>query len=287
MADKNPFPGENNTGHIWDDNLRELNNPPPRWWMIAFWVSILWWIAYGIIYPMWPALPGGTGFTKGVTGWTAMKEYKEGVAEVQEVRAPFEKKIASMSAADILKDEGLAEYTVASAKVLFGDNCAACHGSGGQGGPGFPVLADDDWLYGGDINTIVQTITMGRKGMMPAKGGAELSAEEIDSLAKSIVAGKVTENPLFVAKGCIGCHGPDGKGMKPLGSANLTDQIFRFVPVNGETQLDSVKYTITHGVNFPGDPKSRVAEMPSFGDRLSENDIKKLAVYVYKLGGGQ
>ena len=284
MADKNPFPGENNTGHIWDDNLRELANPPPRWWMIAFWASIIWWIGYAIIYPMWPALPGGTGFTKGIAGWTQIKEYQEGVAEVEAVRGEFEKKISAMSAADILKDEGLAEYTVASAKVLFGDNCAACHGSGGQGGPGFPVLADDDWLYGGDINTLVQTITMGRKGMMPAKGGAELTPAEVDSLAKSIVEGKVAKNPLFLAKGCIGCHGPDAKGMKPLGSANLTDQIYRFVPVNGETVLDSVKQTITGGVNVPG---GRVAEMPSFGDRLSKDEIKKLAVYVYKLGGGQ
>ena len=287
MSDKNPFPGENNTGHIWDDNLRELANPPPRWWMIAFWASILWWIGYAIIYPMWPALPGGTGYTKGITGWTAMKEYQEGVAEVEEVRGPFEKKISAMSAADILKDEGLAEYTVASAKVLFGDNCAACHGSGGQGGPGFPVLADDDWLYGGDINTLVMTITNGRKGMMPAKGGADLTEEEIDTLAKAIAEGKPTSTPLFLAKGCIGCHGPDGKGMHPLGSANLTDQILRFVPVNGQSVVDSIKQTITHGVNFPGDPKTRVAEMPAFGKRLSEDDIKKLAVYVYKLGGGQ
>jgi cytochrome c oxidase cbb3-type subunit 3 len=287
MADKNPFPGENNTGHIWDDNLRELNNPPPRWWMIAFWASIIWWIAYGIIYPMWPALPGGEGYTKGVTGWTQIKEYEEGVAEVEAVRGEFEKKISAMSAEEILKDEGLSEYTVASAKVLFGDNCAACHGSGGQGGPGFPVLADDDWLYGGDINTLVQTITMGRKGSMPAKGGAELSEAEIDSLAKSIAEGKPTSNPLFLAKGCIGCHGPDGKGMHPLGSANLTDQIYRFVPLEGETVIDSIKRTITHGVNFPADAQTRVAEMPSFGDRLSKDDIKKLAVYVYKFGGGQ
>lgn len=284
MADKNPFPGENNTGHIWDDNLRELANPPPRWWMIAFWASIIWFFGYGVIYPMYPALPGSTGFTKGVTGWTAMKEYQEGVAEVEAVRGEYENKISAMSAADILKDEGLSEYTVASAKVLFGDNCAACHGSGGQGGPGFPVLADDDWLYGGDVTTLEQTISMGRKGVMPAKGGAELSAAEIDSLAKSIVDGKVAQNPLFLAKGCIGCHGPDAKGMKPLGSANLTDQIYRFVPVNGETQLDSVKRTITGGVNVPN---GRVAEMPTFGDRLSKDEIKKLAVYVYKFGGGQ
>ncbi len=284
MADKNPFPGENNTGHIWDDNLRELANPPPRWWMISFWASIAFFIGYGIIYPMYPALPGSTGFTKGITGWTQIKEFQEGIAELDEVRGEFEKKISAMSTADILKDEGLAEYTVASAKVLFGDNCAACHGSGGQGGPGYPVLADDDWLYGGAVTTLEQTISMGRKGVMPAKGGAELSDAEVDSLAKSIVEGKPAENPLFAAKFCLACHGPDGKGMQPLGSANLTDQIYRFVPLEGETTLDSVKATIIGGVNVPG---GREAEMPSFGDRLSKDEIKKLAVYVYKFGGGQ
>jgi len=287
MADNNPFPGENNTGHIWDDNIRELDNPPPRWWMIAFWASLLWWVGYAILYPMWPV---GQEPTKGVMGWTAMKEYKEGLAEVAKVRGPYEEKINSMSAKQILADPGLADYTVASAKVLFGDNCAACHGSGGQGNPGFPVLADDDWLYGGDIGTIQQTITMGRQGMMPAKGGSDLTAAEIDELANAIVQGKPKSTPLFTSKGCIGCHGVDGKGMHPLGSANLTDGIFRFLPEGNETQLDSIKRTITHGVNFPGDKQTRQAQMPTFGggnSKLSKDEIKKLAVYVYKLGGGQ
>jgi cytochrome c oxidase cbb3-type subunit 3 len=286
MADKNPFPGENNTGHIWDDNLRELANPPPRWWMIAFWASVIWWIGYAIIYPMWPALPGGQGHTKGVTGWTSMKEYREAVAEVEAVRAPYEDKVKAMSIEQILADEGLKTYVESSAKVLFGDNCAACHGGGGQGNPGFPVLADDDWLFGGNADAIVQTITMGRKAIMNAHGKV-LSAEETDTLAKAIVEGKPTSTPLFLEKGCIACHGMDGKGMAALGSANLTDQIYRFVPVGDETVLDSVKYTIIHGVNDVSDPKTREAEMPKFGDRLSEADIKKLAVYVHALGGGQ
>ncbi|MCP5448174.1 MAG: cytochrome-c oxidase, cbb3-type subunit III [Chromatiaceae bacterium] len=286
MADKNPFPGENNTGHIWDDNLRELKNPPPRWWMIAFWASVIWWIAYGVIYPMWPALPGSQGYTKGVTGWTQMKEYNEGVAEVEAVRAEFETKLAGLSAADILNDEGLSAYTVASAKVLFGDNCAACHGRSGQGGPGFPVLVDDDWLYGGAIENIEQTITIGRKGIMTAHANV-LKPEEVDELANAVVAGKPESSPLFLQKGCIACHGMDGKGMAALGSANLTDSLYRFVPQEGQSVLDSVKYTIMHGVNDPTDPSTRQAVMPAFGERLSQDDIKKLAVYVHRLGGGQ
>ncbi|MCU7914492.1 MAG: cytochrome-c oxidase, cbb3-type subunit III [Candidatus Thiodiazotropha sp. (ex Gloverina cf. vestifex)] len=283
MVDNNPFPGENNTGHIWDDNIRELSNPPPRWWMIAFWASVIWWIAYGVLYPMWPTLDGNT---KGVMGWSQMQEYKQGVAEVESVRAQYETQIESLSASEILAMPGLSGYTVASAKVLFGDNCAPCHGGGGQGGPGYPVLADDDWLYGGVIDNIQQTVTMGRKGIMTAHGKI-LSDTEIDSLAKAIEAGNPSSDPNFTQKGCIACHGMDGKGMAVLGSANLTDGIYRFMPADGETLLDSIKNTIKYGVNDVTEPKTREAVMPAFGDRLSKDDIKKLAVYVHKFGGGQ
>lgn len=135
MADNNPFPGENNTGHIWDDNLRELDNPAPRWWMIAFWASIAWVVGYAILYPM---IPGITSYTKGVMGWTQIGEFKEGMDEVEKVRGEFETKIKAMTAKEILADEGLTNYTIASAKVLFGENCAACHGMGGQGDRAIP-----------------------------------------------------------------------------------------------------------------------------------------------------
>ncbi|MES9958085.1 MAG: cytochrome-c oxidase, cbb3-type subunit III [Sedimenticola sp.] len=280
MADNNPFPGENNTGHIWDDNIRELSNPPPRWWMIAFWASVIWWIAYGFIYPMWPV---GQEPTKGMTGWSQMKEYQQGVDEIEAVRAEFETKIKGMTAAQVLADEGLSAYTVASAKVLFGDFCAACHGSGGQGGPGFPVIADDDWLFGGSIETIEQTITMGRKGIMTAHGKI-LSEDEVNTLAQAVVSGNPASEPLFLQKGCIACHGMEGKGMHALGAANLTDAVWRFDEAD---RLESAKYTIVHGVNDGSDPMTREAVMPNFGERLSKDEIKKLAVYVYKLGGGQ
>ena len=280
MADNNPFPGENNTGHIWDENLRELDNPPPRWWMIAFWASMLWVVGYAILYPM---LPGISGYTKGIMGWTQIGEFKKGLSEVEQVRGKYEAQLKGMSAKEILADEGLSNYTVASAKVLFGENCAACHGGGGQGGPGYPVIADDDWIYGGAVETIQQTIANGRMGVMPAHA-KQLSDAEVDELANAIMQGKPSSTPLFMSKACFACHGPDGKGMQALGSANLTDAIWRFAEAD---QLASVKRTIRHGVNDTSDPLSRDAVMPKFGDRLSETEIKKLAVYVYKLGGGQ
>ncbi len=144
MSEHNPFPDEGNTGHIWDDNLRELDNPPPNWWMMAWYASIAFIIGYVIIYP---AIPLATSYTKGVTGWTAIKEYKAELAIVEAVRKPYEDKIAVMSAKEILADADLSTYVEHSGKVLFGDNCAACHGTGGAGNPDYPVLADDDWLH--------------------------------------------------------------------------------------------------------------------------------------------
>lgn len=279
--DKNPFPGENNSGHIWDDNLRELLNEPPTWWRIGFHASWIFVIVYTLLYPSWPLI--NTHF-KGIMGWTSLDEYKDDLKAIEEIRGPYESKLGGMSAAAILADQELSNYVVRSAKVLFGDNCAACHGAGGQGNPSFPVLADDDWLYGGTIADIEMTISGGRQGMMPAHS-AMVNDAEADKLAKAILAGTVTSEPLYLEKGCIGCHGPDGKGIAPLGSANLTDSIWRFT---AKDQLYSIKHTIKHGVNDPVDANTRNAVMPQFGGgKLSDTEIKKLAVYVHKLGGGQ
>lgn len=287
MAEHNPFPGENNTGHFWDDNLRELANPPPRWWMIGLWVSILWFVLYGILYPMFPALTADGESSKGILGWTQMDEYKKGVAEVEAVRAEYENKIKGMDVNAILADSGVKQYAEASAKVLFGDYCAACHGSGGQGNPGFPVLADDDWLYGGDPNTLVASITNGRKGVMTAHVKAKvLTTAEAEKMARWVVGmkdeGKAMDHDpeaqqMFMTKGCIACHGPDAKGVDALGGADLTSVIWRFEPGGYESAL----YTISHGVNDISDPETREAEMPKFGERLSADDIKKVAVYVH------
>jgi cytochrome c oxidase cbb3-type subunit 3 len=308
MADNKKNPNEvPDTGHEWD-GIRELENPPPRWWTNALYLSGLLVLVYFILYPSLPLINDST---KGLLGWTQIKEYKEDLAKVQDVRAPYEEKLASMTAEEILADTEMRNYAVGSSKVLFGDNCAACHGTGGvpAKNSGYPILADDDWLYGGDINTIVTSLAAGRHGMMMAHEKT-LKPEEVDGLVKfveNLSNGKATEAgwKLFNEKGCVGCHGADAKGIHELGSANLTDKIWRF---SGDPE--EVRYTILHGVNDPSDPLTRVAIMPAWNEklavkleaekwdeepeyegdetqRLSVTEIKKLAVYVHQLGGGQ
>lgn len=308
MADNKKNPNEvPDTGHEWD-GIRELENPPPRWWTNALYLSGLLVLVYFILYPSLPLINDST---KGLLGWTQIKEYKEDLAKVQDVRAPYEEKLASMTAAEILADTEMRNYAVGSSKVLFGDNCAACHGTGGvpAKNSGYPILADDDWLYGGDINTILYSIAAGRHGMMTSHEKT-LKPEEVDGLVQfveNLSNGKATEAgwKLFNEKGCVGCHGADAKGIHELGSANLTDKIWRFSGAPEE-----VRYTILHGVNDPSDPLTRVAIMPAWNEklavkleaekwdeepeyegdetqRLSVTEIKKLAVYVHQLGGGQ
>ncbi len=298
MAEHNPFPGENNTGHVWDDNLRELQNPPPRWWMLGFWASILFVVGYTILYPSWPV---GQEATPGIMGWTQMKEYERGLEQVTAKRAQFEDRIRSLSATEILADPGLMQYTLSSAKVLFGDNCAACHGSGGQGNPGFPVLADDDWLYGGTTAKLTETVAGGRQGAMTAHRSI-LTDAEADTLANWVVQMSETGGQggseegwvLFKSKGCIACHGAKANGhvldlpngdFVTVGAANLTDGIWRFEPGG----YDSAKHTILYGVNQTGVPETRNAVMPAFSaaGKLNEQEIKKLVVYVHALGGGK
>lgn len=286
MSEKHGVSGAQTTGHVWDDDLADLTNEPPNWWMLGLAASAFWVVFYFLYYPSVPISTMGEHF-KGIGGWTAIKEMKADVGEVEAVRGKFEARLKGMTPAAILADSELTEYVTRSGKVLFGDNCAACHGQNGIGthdrqGLFAPILNDDDWLYGGRIDDIHTTISGGRQGMMVAHKDM-LSAAEIDALANAVAKSQPNSTPLFAAKGCTACHGEDGKGIQAMGSANLTDKIWRF-----DGSVDGIKRTIAYGVNS-GDPQGRVAVMPSFKEagKLSDTEIKKLAVYVYKFGGGQ
>jgi cytochrome c oxidase cbb3-type subunit 3 len=300
MSDNQNSAGDvSTTGHVWDDDLADFTNQPPKWWMLGLTASAIWVVVYFVMYPALPFASAGTYF-KGVglpgSGqWTAIKELAEDQAVLDAVRKPYEDKLKDMTPAAILADSELSEYVSRSGKVLFSDNCAGCHGQNGvgsvQSGAKFaareqglmaPILLDDDWLYGGNIDAIHETIVNGREGNMPAHKDV-LSAADIDTLAAAIASGNPTSTPLFADSGCAGCHGEDGKGMQMMGSANLTDSVWRF-----DGSPEGIKQTITYGVNS-GDENARIAVMPSFGSavKLSAVDMKKLAVYVYKFGGGQ
>ncbi|MDP1995978.1 MAG: c-type cytochrome [Gallionella sp.] len=299
MSEKHEASGDQTTGHVWDDDLADLTNEPPKWWMLGLTASALFVVVYWLYYP---SIPFATtnGFFKGIGGWTAIKEMEADVGEVEAVRGKFEARLKGMTPAAILADSELTEYSIRSGKVLFGDNCAACHGQNGIGthdkeGLFAPILNDDDWLYGGKIDDIHASIEGGRQGMMMAHKDM-LNAAEIDALANAVAKGQPTSTPLFAAKGCTACHGEDGKGNQAMGSANLADKIWRFEVRNDKLNdaenmkrlVEGSKRTITYGVNS-GDPQGRAAVMPSFKEagKLSDTEMKKLAVYVYKFGGGQ
>ncbi|WP_428086814.1 cytochrome-c oxidase, cbb3-type subunit III [Candidatus Thioglobus sp.] len=293
--DKNPYPGENNTGHFWDDeqDLRELDNRPPRWYMQAMLVGIVAIVIYSIYYP---SIPWFGDSYKGTAGWTQITEMKQSVAELEAYRekkfAATEQAIADSSLEDIVRDDELKTYAIKTAKVLFGDNCAACHGAGGQGNAGFPVLADDDWLYGGSLAKINQSISNGRRGNMPARM-LGITDEQASELATFLIeTGKGAQgNPnsaskaLYLSKGCIGCHGPTLAGNQILGAANLSDSIYRF---KAEDQHASVVRTILHGVGQGNNPQTQDGVMPAFGHSkvIDAVQLKKLVVYVHQLGGG-
>lgn len=298
MSDKHDASGVPTTGHVWDDDLGDFTNQPPKWWMLGLTASAIWVVIYCVFYPSVP-ISNAHGFFKGLGHWTAITEMEADKSVVDEVRGKYEAKLKDMTPAAILADSELTEYVTRSGKVLFGDNCAACHGTNGVGtvdkqGLFAPILRDDDWLYGGKIDDIHTSIVGGRQGVMTPHKGV-LSDQQIDDVAQYVKAmseeGKDKADAdaavaggkkVFMESDCTACHGADAKGMQAMGSANLTDKVWRF-----DGSLDGIKRTITYGVN--AGPDARIAVMPSFkaAGKLSDAEIKKLAVYVYKFGGGQ
>ncbi len=279
--------GVETTGHEWDE-IKELNNPLPRWWLIVFYATVVWSIAYWIAMPAWPGI---SGYTKGLREHSERENVVAAVAALDEEReAQMTRLIKASSISEIESDPELLQFSMAAGKSLFGDNCATCHGAGGQGFPGYPSLVDDAWLWGGTLDDIQQTIHYGirsghsdtRFNIMQAYGrDGLLNRDQVDDLASYVVSlsGRDADPeaieraaPLF-AQQCTTCHGADGTGDTAQGAPDLTDAIWLY---GGDAV--TIRQSIHNG---------RGGVMPYWTERLSETQITALAVYVHALGGGE
>lgn len=273
------------TGHEWD-GIRELNNPLPRWWVITFYITVAWAVAYTIAYPAWPMLSSAT---KGVLGYSSRNAVKIELAAAEAAKGKYVAAIQQKTVSEIAADDALREFAVAAGGATFKVNCVQCHGSGAQGSKGFPNLNDDDWLWGGTTEQIQQTIAHGirfasdpdtRQSEMPPFGDI-ITPEQIAQVGAYVasLSGKVQDASLIepgakvFAENCVACHGDNAKGNKELGAPNLTDAIWLYAP--GETAIAVQVRAPKHGV------------MPAWIGRLGETKVKELAVYVHSLGGGE
>ena len=279
--------GVETTGHVWDDDIKELNKPLPRWWLLTFYACILWAIGYWIAYPTWPTL---AGYTKGVLGYSQRDVVAREVLAASQAQGSLRELIAVQSLADILKSPDLARFADAAGRAAFAENCAPCHGRGAQGAPGYPNLRDDDWLWGGKAEDILQTIRFGirsdhkqaRASQMPRYGLDNLLDEkqilDVAEYVLSISGGTMAKEPaargaIIFKEQCAACHGNDGRGKPEQGAPNLTDQIWLY-----GSNIDAIVTSIHTG---------RGGVMPAWDGRLDPVTIKALAVYVHSLGGGQ
>lgn len=283
--------GVETTGHNWD-GIKELNNPLPRWWLYMFYASIVWAIGYMIFMPAIPSLPGmGVNNTPGLRGHSDRAQVAQEVAELRSGRSEAASQLVTASLSEIENDLTLQQFALAMGESAFGDNCATCHGAGGRGAKGYPMLADDIWLWDGTLEGIETTLRHGirhtddpdtRRNSMPAYGrDGMLTPKEIDDLVQYVLnlSGREADQaaidraaPIFATQ-CVTCHGADGKGNRQLGAPNLTDHEWLF---GGEPR--DIQQTIY---------SARNAHMPAWQGRLDDATIKALAVYVHSLGGGE
>ncbi len=260
--------GDNSTGHVWDEDLRELNNPLPRWWMILFVLTVVCGGAYLFLYP-------GLGSHPGSLGWTSQNEYEAEQKKAQQTMAAVYAPYVSQPAEALAKDTA----AMGIGERLFINNCAACHGSDARGSKGFPNLTDGDWLYGGSLETIKETITKGRQGVMPPLAAAVGSSEDVSNVAHYVLSlSGSPHNSIKAYSGkakfgvCAACHGNDGKGNLALGAPNLTDKVW----LHGWGE-DAIAAMVNNG-------KTNV--MPAHASRLTPEQIHVLGAYVWKLSQG-
>ncbi|WP_299828085.1 cytochrome-c oxidase, cbb3-type subunit III [uncultured Roseobacter sp.] len=275
----------NTTGHSWD-GIEEFDNPMPRWWLWTFYATIVWGVIYTIAYPAWPLVSSATA---GLLGYSTRAEVAAEINAVEEANAGINAQLASAELTEISADATLNGYAVSSGAAVFRTWCAQCHGSGAAGFVGYPNLLDDDWLWGGDIEAIHATIAHGirneedpdaRYSEMPAFGEI-LEPEEISQVVHYVMqlsggdadAGLAGPGAEVFADNCSSCHGENGLGDRELGAPNLADAIWLY---GGD------EAALTETVTY-----SRYGVMPPWTQRLTEAQIRAVALYVHQLGGGE
>ncbi|MCY4207703.1 MAG: cytochrome-c oxidase, cbb3-type subunit III [Roseovarius sp.] len=289
MADReiDEATGVETVGHEWD-GIKELDNPMPRWWLWTFYATIIFSIGYMIYYPSIPLIEDST---QGISGHTNRAALQVEMAEAAESRQVYLSQIADSDLQVIRGNEELARFAVAGGDSAFKIHCSQCHGTGAQGSPGYPNLNDDDWLWGGDLDAIYLSIKHGirndedddaRYSEMPAYGADELlERDEIAQVTQYVlqISGQDHDRELAAlgeetfGSECATCHGPNGGGDREFGAPNLTDAISLYGN-NAELIARQIRKP-KHGV------------MPAWGDRLSDETVKQLAIYVHNLGGGE
>ncbi|MDQ2089585.1 cytochrome-c oxidase, cbb3-type subunit III [Marimonas arenosa] len=278
------------TGHKWDGDLEEFNNPLPKWWVWIFYLTIIWGIWYTIAYPAWPGIKSATA---GYLGFSTRAQVAEEIAEVETANAAITEKLASVELASISGDAELNSFALNAGEAVFNTWCVQCHGREGRGFVGYPTLSDDDWLWGGTMEDIHFTVTHGirneddpegeaRYSEMPAFGVDELLEEEqVDQVVNFVMSlsgdaqdpAKVAAGAVVYEENCAACHMEDGSGDRAQGAPNLKDAIWLY---GGD--FASIKETVWN---------SRYGAMPNWNTRLSEAEIRAVATYVHQLGGGE
>ncbi|MFY8049251.1 MAG: cytochrome-c oxidase, cbb3-type subunit III [Erythrobacter sp.] len=269
-------------GHEWD-GIEELNTPLPRWWLWTFYATIAFALVYMVLYPAWPLLDRATS---GTLGWSSRGDLAREMSAADAARADVFRQIAATPIEQLPATPALMEQAVAGGAAAFKVNCAACHGAGAAGSPGYPNLNDDDWIWGGTLSEIEYSITHGirwegaeatRTNFMPAFTGV-LDAGQAKAVTGHVLSlsGKAAPNAAgaqLFADNCAACHGPAGAGMPAMGSPALNDAIWLY----GGSAADVTKQILSprHGV------------MPAWEGRLDPVTIRMLAAYVHSRGGGQ
>lgn len=285
--EKDAITGTEIRSHEWD-GIQEMDNPLPRWWLYVLYATIAISAVYFLLYP---AIPGLTGYTKGLLGYTERQALDADLAAHRQSQAVYLDRIAKATPAQIREDADLLNFALAGGKSAFADNCAPCHAAGGAGRAGYPNLADDDWLWGGSLDAIQTTLLHGvrwaqdddsRASEMPRFIGDEiLTTEQVADVTQYVLSlVNRAEDPKAVARGapiyaeqCVACHGAKGEGNQELGAPRLSNDIWLY-----EGTPEALAAQI-------GNPQHGV--MPAWVGRLDESTIKMLTVYVHSLGGGQ